>query len=88
MCKYNLVHGHPRLSEEEFAEVQSHAAEQVRALRAGGRSRCFAAVPCVRLLRPLPRAVAPFAEPIRAPPGAGEALALLVRCPAHDESLV
>ena len=50
VCKYNLVHGHPRLSEEEFAEVQSHAAEQVRALRAGGRSRCFAAVPCVRLL--------------------------------------
>jgi len=71
VCNFNLVLSHPRLSEEEFAEVQSRAAEQVRALRAAGRPRCFAALPCVRLQGPLPRAVAPDADPNGHPLGRG-----------------
>ena len=71
VCKCNLLLGHPRLSEEEFAELQTHAAEQVRTLRAGGRSRCFAVLPCVRLQGPLPKAVAPVADPKGHPLGQG-----------------
>ena len=46
VCRMNLLLNHPRLGAEEFEALQTHAAEQVRALRASGRARCYAAVPC------------------------------------------
>ena len=71
VCRMNLLLNHPRLGAEEFEALQTHAAEQVRALRASGRARCYAAVPCLRLQGPLPLAVTPATDPGGHPLGHG-----------------
>ena len=71
VCRMNLLLNHPRLSVEEFEALQTRAAEKVRALRASGRARCYAAMPCYRLQGPLPLAVAPTTFPGGHPLGHG-----------------
>ena len=71
VCRCNLLLGQPRLSSEEFEGLQACAAAQVKALKACGRSRFYAALPCFRLHGPLPSSVSPDADPRGHPLGHG-----------------
>jgi hypothetical protein len=71
VCRANLLLMHPALDDECFRALESASADVIRELRAAGRSRSFASLPCVRLAGPLPLVMAPAGDPKGHPHGPG-----------------
>ena len=71
VCRANLFFMHSALDDECFQALESASAGVVRELRAAGRSRPFASLPCVRLAGPLPLVIAPAGDPMGHPHGLG-----------------
>ena len=71
VCRAILFYTHSALDDECLQALESASAGVVKELRAAGRSRHFASLPCVRLAGPPPLVIAPSGDPMGHPHGLG-----------------